>query len=44
MSDHFPGYGTKTGWNFEGPAKFVGMEKKKLEKFRDIHDEIKKSN
>ena len=38
----FPGMGQRLRWNFEDPAKFVGMEKEKLEKFRDIRDEIKK--
>ena len=38
----FPGMGQRLRWNFEDPAKFVGTEKEKLEKFREIRDEIKK--
>ena len=38
----FPGMGQRLRWNFEDPAKFVGTEKEKLEKFREICDEIKK--
>ena len=38
----FPGTGQRLRWNFEDPDKFVATEKYKLEKFREIRDEIKK--
>jgi arsenate reductase len=38
----FPGMGQRLRWNFEDPANFVGTEKDKLKKFREIRDEIKK--
>jgi len=36
----FPGMGLRMHWSFEDPAAFEGSEKKKLEKFREIRDQI----
>jgi len=36
----FPGMGSRLHWPFEDPAKFVGPEQEKLEKFRSIRDAI----
>jgi arsenate reductase len=38
----FPGMGQRLHWNFEDPAKFVGTEEEKLNKFREIRDQIRK--
>lgn len=37
---NFPGMGTRLHWGFEDPEAFVGMEEDKLEKFREIRDQI----
>ena len=37
----FPGMGTRLHWSFEDPAAFEGTDKEKLEKFRQIRDQIK---
>jgi len=36
----FPGMGLRMHWSFEDPAAFEGSEKEKLEKFREIRDQI----
>ena len=36
----FPGVGTKLYWPFEDPAAFTGSEEEKIQKFRDIRDQI----
>ena len=38
----FPGMGQRLRWSLEDPAQFVGTEEEKLEKFREIRDQIKK--
>ena len=38
----FPGMGQRLRWSFEDPAAFVGSEAEKLEKFRDVRDQIEK--
>ncbi len=38
----FPGMGQRLRWGFEDPAKFVGTEGEKLNKFREIRDQIRK--
>ena len=38
----FPGMGQRLRWDFEDPAKFVGTEEEKLEKFRQIREQIRK--
>ena len=38
----FPGMGQRLRWNLEDPAKFVGTEKEKFTKFREIRDKIQK--
>jgi len=38
----FPGMGQRARWELEDPAQFVGTEEEKLEKFREIRDEIRK--
>lgn len=37
----FPGVGKRLHWDIEDPAAFVGTETEKLEKFREIRDEMK---
>lgn len=36
----FPGMGLRMHWPFEDPASFHGSEEGKLEKFREIRDQI----
>lgn len=36
----FLGVGKRMHWSFEDPAAFEGTEQEKLEKFREIHDQI----
>jgi len=36
----FPGMGLRMHWPFEDPASFEGSEEGKLEKFREIRDQI----
>jgi len=36
----FPGMGQRLRWSFEDPAAFVGSEGEKLEKFREVRDQI----
>ena len=36
----FPGVSVRLHWPFEDPAKFVGTEEEKLNKFREIRDQI----
>ena len=38
----FPGMGQRLRWSLEDPAQFVGTEEQKLNKFREIRDQIKK--
>jgi arsenate reductase len=38
----FPGIGQRLSWNFEDPAAFVGSEDEKLNKFREVRDQVKK--
>ena len=38
----FPGMGQRLHWDFEDPVKFSGSEEEKLNKFREIRDQIKK--
>jgi arsenate reductase len=35
-----PGVGTRLFWDLEDPSSFKGSEEEKLEKFRDIRDQI----
>jgi arsenate reductase len=37
----FPGMGQRLRWSFEDPAGLVGTEAEKLQKFRDIRDQIR---
>ena len=37
----FPGMGQRLRWSFEDPARFTGTEEEKLQKFRQIRDQIK---
>jgi len=37
----FPGMGRRIRWNFEDPTAFVGTAADKLNKFREIRDQIK---
>jgi len=37
----FPGMGQRLHWDLEDPAKFIGSEEEKLQKFREIRDQIK---
>ena len=37
----FPGLGQRLRWDLEDPAKFVGSDEEKLNKFREIRDQIK---
>ncbi len=36
----FPGMGTRIHWPFEDPAAFEGSDEEKMEKFREIRDQI----
>jgi len=36
----FPGIGQRLHWSFEDPAAFEGSDEEKMEKFRQIRDEI----
>lgn len=36
----FPGVSTRLAWPFEDPAAFEGTEEAKLEKFRQVRDQI----
>jgi arsenate reductase len=38
----FPGMGQRLHWDIEDPAKFIGSEEEKLNKFREIRDIAKK--
>jgi arsenate reductase len=38
----FPGIGQKLHWSFEDPSAFVGSDAKKLEKFREVRDQIER--
>ena len=37
----FPGMGQRLHWDLEDPAKFIGFEEEKLQKFREIRDQIR---
>jgi arsenate reductase (thioredoxin) len=37
----FPGMGQRLHWDFEDPAKFIGPEDEKINKFRQIRDQIR---
>jgi arsenate reductase len=37
----FPGMGKRLHWDIEDPVKFIGTEEEKLEKFREIREQIK---
>ena len=36
----FPGIGQRLHWSFEDPAAFEGSDEEKMEKYRQIRDEI----
>jgi arsenate reductase len=36
----FPGIGQRHHWSFEDPAAFEGPDDEKIEKFREVRDEI----
>lgn len=36
----FPGAGRRLHWSFEDPAAFAGSEQERLQKFRDVRDQI----
>jgi arsenate reductase len=36
----FPGMGTRLHWPFDDPAKFEGSDEQKLQKFREVRDQI----
>jgi len=38
----FPGMGQRLHWDFDDPVKFNGSEEEKLNKFREIRDQIRK--
>jgi arsenate reductase len=38
----FPGMGKRLRWDLEDPAKFKGTDDEKLNKFREIRDQIRK--
>ena len=38
----FPGMGKRLRWDLEDPAKFKGTDHEKLNKFREIRDQIRK--
>jgi arsenate reductase len=37
----FPGMGTRLHWSFEDPAAFQGTDAEKLEKFRQVREQIR---
>jgi arsenate reductase len=37
----FPGISRRLFWNFEDPSSFVGSKEEKLNKFREIRDQIR---
>jgi arsenate reductase len=37
----FPGMGRRLHWSFEDPARFTGTEEEKLNKFREIRNQIR---
>ena len=37
----FPGMGQRLHWDLEDPVKFVGTEEEKLQKFREIRDQVR---
>jgi arsenate reductase (thioredoxin) len=37
----FPGMGQRLHWDLEDPVKFIGSEEKKLQKFRELRDQIR---
>jgi arsenate reductase len=37
----FPGISQRLRWDLEDPVKFIGTEEQKLNKFREIRDQIK---
>ena len=39
----FPGISQILNWSFEDPAAFVGSDDKKLDKFREIRDQIERT-
>ncbi len=36
----FPGSGIRLHWSFEDPAAFTGVQEEKLDKFRQVRDQI----
>lgn len=38
----FPEMGQRVRWELEDPAKFIGSEEGKLQKFREIRDQVRK--
>lgn len=36
----FPGVSHRLHWSFEDPAAFVGSDEEKLQKFRDVRDQL----
>lgn len=36
----FPGMGIRLHWSFEDPSSFIGTDSEKLEKFRQVRDQI----
>jgi arsenate reductase len=36
----FPGVSHRLHWSFEDPAAFIGSDKEKLQKFRDVREQI----
>jgi arsenate reductase len=36
----FPGMGMREHWEFDDPVAFEGSEEEKLQKFRDVRDQI----
>jgi arsenate reductase len=36
----FPGVSHRLHWSFEDPAAFIGSDKEKLQKFRDVRERI----
>jgi arsenate reductase len=39
----FPGMGQRLRWSFEDPVRFVGTEEEKLNKFREVRDQIRQA-
>lgn len=37
----FPGMGQRLHWDLEDPAKFAGTDEEKLNKFRQVRDQVK---